>query len=164
MQETIKNRRIKKMNKKISITFAIAVIVLIAGTLTFIFLNIAKDLGLNADVKCTYCKGGKEIEKPVCSKHAFDGEIKINGWYVDEGESWVLQISNDDLKKLPAGYRDSKVILADGSDSLVAKLKKSSEKSPTEITIKGFYSGCDGIPMVSVAPGEEVFKKYLTQK
>jgi hypothetical protein len=150
------------MNKKISVTFVIVVIILIAGFFTFVSLK----SGHNPDSKTNIATktGENKIEQNKCSKRAFDGVVNIKGWYVKEGNDWLLQISDNDLKKLPAGYHNSKVILADGSDDLVAKLKKSSEKNPAEITIKGVYFGCDGIPMVSVASGEEVFKKYLTQK
>jgi hypothetical protein len=150
------------MNKKVSITFAVSVIILIGGTLAFIFLNIAQNFGPNVYVASNIEK--KKTGSSNCPKHAFNGEAEIKGWYVSDGRGWLLQIASDDLEKLPAGYQDSRVILADAPDSLVAKLKKSSEKNPTELTIKGFYASCDGIPMVSIASGEEVFKKYLTQK
>jgi len=150
------------MNKKISTAFAIAVIILIAGVFTLIFTKSDQDFGPGTYVQSK--AGDKKVEKTDCSKRAYDGEVKIKGWYVKDGESWVLQISDSDLEKLPESYRGSRIILADASESIIAKLKKSSEKNPSEITIKGFYFRCDGIPMASISPGEEIFKKYLTQK
>lgn len=154
----------KKMNKKISTAFAIAVIIIVAGIFAFIFTKSDQDFGSGSGTYIQNKAGMKKVEKTDCSKRAYDGEIKVNGWYANEGGNWVLRISNNDLGKLPEEYEDSKVILADGSDNLIEKLKQSSEKNPSELIIKGVYFRCDGIPMVSVSPGEEVFKKYLTQK
>ena len=148
------------MNKKISTAFAIAVIIIVAGVFAFIFTKSDQDFGSGSGTYVQNKTGMKKVEKTDCSKRAYDGEIKIKGWYVSEGEGWVLRISDNDIEKFPEEYKDSKVILADGSDSLIAELKQSSERNPLELTIKGVYFRCDGIPMVSVSPGEKVFKKY----
>jgi hypothetical protein len=148
------------MDKKISSSFAIIVILIIASFIAFIFL-----LGSN-NMKSEFSSSGntknnKKSNSQVCSRHAFEGEAKIKTWYVDENGKQVLRVADENLNDLPPKYESPKVELADGSSKIIQNIKKASAEKPAEVTIKGYYFNCEGNPMVSIAPGGEVFKKYL---
>jgi hypothetical protein len=152
------------MNRKLSSDFAILVVVAIALFSGIMFWVWNKRLTTEVSYSQNITSQKNEKNKSEnCSKHAYEGEVAIHGWYVFENNEWLLQIADGDLGKLPAGYNKSKVELADGPADLIKKLKSASQENSVEVTIKGFYTHCEGFPMVSVSPGGDVFKKYLTQ-
>ncbi len=146
------------MNKKISTSFAILVILLVASFATFVFREGSRNL--NSGSSFPKVKNRDEAEK--CSRRAYDGEVKIRVWNTNENGENLLQVAEDDLEKLPVqDEKKSKVKLVDGSSVVLEKIEKASEEKPAEVTVKGFYLDCEGVPMISLNSGEEVFKKYL---
>lgn len=103
-----------------------------------------------------------------CSSPTYLGEAIVGGWltwdYVYVEKDWVLNISQEDAKKLPIkellGGTESYdqfmkkpvFILTDGSKTLIEQLKQASPENPVKLTIKGFKMYCEGAPMVSLSP------------
>lgn len=149
------------MNKKISSTFAIIVIIIIAGFLTWIFC-----LGMKNQEKNDYSlvKKQTKTESQKCLKRVYDGEVDIKVWSseIENGEI-VVGVSKEDTEKFPESYRVEKAKLVDPSQSIAGKIKKATKEKPTEITIKGFYYSCEEYPLISIESGEKTFKKFLRE-
>lgn len=146
---------------KISTTFAIVVIIVVGGLLAWIFL-----IGNNFDFQEKTESGATTIaeKKQQCAKHAYDGEVKVRVWnYGGEKEGDFINISEEDLVKLPANCKNQKAKIVDVSSDLNEKIKKSSKENPVEVTIKGVLNDCGDFISLSLESGEKVFKKYLNR-
>ena len=149
------------MNKKISTTFGIVVIIIIAGFLTWLFTFGNK----NGDTG-NYSPAQKQTKmaSQQCSKRAYDGEVKIRVWNSENANGEiVVGIVKEDSTKLPGSYRAEKAKLIDPSQAVASKIKTASKEKPAEITIKGFYDSCGEYPSISLESGEKTFKKFLRE-
>lgn len=110
--------------------------------------------------------------KNSCTGLAYEGNQNISGYYAfreNYGErEWLFITKEDDLNKfpIPTKYEDGRdgneaVKIIDATPELLAKLKGSTKENPVEITIKGYYLYCEGVPVVSIAPARQAFAKYL---
>jgi hypothetical protein len=103
-----------------------------------------------------------------CRTHAFEGEAKIHGWYVNEENDWILVISDEDMKNLPNydgseeyKLKNKRIKLVDADSSIEKKLRATSEKKPMTIKITGYAIPCDGIPLATIDYKEGIFKKFM---
>jgi hypothetical protein len=103
-----------------------------------------------------------------CKTHAYQGEAKISGWYVNDGNEWLLVVSDEDMGKLPNydgteeyKLKNKKIKLIDVTSQTEKKLKLTSEKKPQIITITGYVMRCGGVPLASIEYKEGIFKKYM---
>lgn len=160
----------KKMHKKISGRLAIEIIFLLAvlvGGVTIIKTNLLTFDSYNfsaAPVK-------KSTQTEDCKIHAYKGEAEISGWYIElkEGE-WLFAVSDKDIEKLPKydgteeyKTRNKQIKLVDVPSAVEKNLLKTSEKKPQTLTITGYATRCDGIPLAfaSLEYKDGIFKKYL---
>jgi len=116
---------------------------------------------------------GKKVAAPAgvanaCKTHAYKGEAKVRGWYVNSGGEWFLAISDEDMKNLPNydgteefRIKNKQMKLVDITPALEKKLKSTSEKNPQIVTITGYVSRCEGVPLASLEYKDGIFKKYL---
>ena len=108
----------------------------------------------------------------TCTGPVYEGSATVKGWYILDtgyaGKEWMLEISDNDINKLPAPKAISnysnfnqKLKLVDASPELQKELKSATKDNPKEITLRGYYLYCEGSPVVSVAPATESFKQYI---
>jgi len=161
------------MNKKISTSFALVVIIVIAGFFVSVFYFGGKHVAENSNSANNSSRGNKikrQNNKDVaCKAHYYNGEEQIAGWKAGENEQGgvLIKISNSDLAKLPVSAdkavsidSNATINLVDPSADLKDALDKSSDASPVEITIKGYAETCDSmIPSVSLSPIGVTLKK-----
>lgn len=148
----------KHMNPKLSTTFAVVIILLIAGILTWIFLVGNNSIFRQEPESVPITQNQKE----QCSKRAYDGEAKIRVWnHESESDETIINIVEEDLEKLPKNCKNQKAKLVDAAPEIAEKIKAASKENPAEITIKGILNNCEEVISLSIGSGEEVFKKYL---
>jgi len=159
------------MHKKISSRLAIGVVALVAILFGMAILVKSGFFEKNYDFNVNNTPLAKEDknkeEKISCKDRYYKGEAEINGWYLDSEEGWLLVVSDDDMEKLPRfdgteeyKAKNKKIRLVDATSQVEKKLKATSEKKPTKITITGFASKCNGVPLASLEYKEGIFEKY----
>jgi len=159
------------MHRKISGRLAIEVILLLSILVGGYALIGSGMLDSNSGVKNSApTKAGKVADTAdnSCKTHAYEGEAKIRGWYVNDGNDWLLVVSDEDMGKLPnydgtEEYRlkNKKIKLVDVTSQIEKKLKLTSEKKPQTVTITGYVIRCGGVPLASIEYKEGIFKKYM---
>ena len=99
-----------------------------------------------------------------CAVHIYEGKRVIGGWYSYEQiyseKEWIFRVlyyyDKNGIKKnfdntMPDYYR-----LKDVTSDLEARLKRSTDKDPIEITIQGQYFQCEGAA-ASIEPASKAF-------
>lgn len=160
------------MHKKISGRLAIEIIFLLAvlvGGITIIKTDLLDFDSYN--LSAVPAKKSASIEKENCRIHAYKGEAKISGWYVEsEKGEWLFAVSDKDMEKLPKydgteeyKTKNKQIKLVDVPSAVEKNLLKTSEKKPQTITITGYATRCDGMPLAfaSLEYKDGIFKKYL---
>ncbi|MDO9231270.1 MAG: DUF333 domain-containing protein [bacterium] len=111
-------------------------------------------------------KGGSPAK---CDLIIAEGISNIEGWYVYDTsyveKEWILYISSKSQKELPFYKKETqdqlKVKIIDASEEIKEDLKKVNKGNPQKITIQGWESYCEGIPIVSIEKASEVFKNQI---
>lgn len=104
-----------------------------------------------------------------CKAHYYDGETEIDAWIskekIDNSKYLTVEIIKDDIEKFPVKTivdnenKNNFIIgVADPDEETLELLKKSSEKDPAKITIRGYAELCQDFPVVSVKKASETFK------
>lgn len=159
------------MHRKISSRLALEIILFLAvlvGGFAIVKTSLIKMENYNY-ASTASSKKAKESEQ--CRVHAYQGEAKISGWYVkSENDEWVFAVSDDDMAKLPKydGTEEYKtknrhIKLVDVTPAMEKTLEKTSEKKPQAITITGYATRCEGIPLAfaSLEYKDGIFREYL---
>ncbi|HRZ95782.1 MAG TPA: hypothetical protein P5262_04450 [Candidatus Moranbacteria bacterium] len=160
------------MHKKISGRLAIEIIILLAvlvGGMTIIKTSLLNFGSYGTSISIAPVE--KITQAEDCTVHAYKGKAEISGWYVksEEGE-WLFAVSDGDMEKLPKydgteeyKTKNKQLKLIDVPSSIEKTLKKTSEKKPQTITITGYATRCEGIPLAfaSLEYQDGIFKKYL---
>lgn len=159
------------MHKKISGRLAIEVILLLSILVGGYALIGSGMLDSNNGAKSSVSAKADKVADNVdnsCKAHAYEGEAKIRGWYVNDGNDWLLVVSDEDMQKLPNydgteeyKLKNKKIKLIDATSQIEKKLKLTSEKKPQVITITGYVMRCGGVPLASIEYKEGIFKKYM---
>jgi hypothetical protein len=160
------------MHKKISGRLAIEIVLflsILVGGYALIGSGIFEDHNYASNVVLTE----KNTKAPVtvsnaCRTHAYKGEAKVRGWYVSFGNEWLLAVSDEDIKNLP-NYdgteefktKNKQIKLVDVTPAVEKKLKSTSEKNPQVVTITGYVSRCESVPLASLEYKDGIFKKFL---
>jgi hypothetical protein len=158
----------KYMHKKISSRLALEIILLLAimvGGYTLIkyqqlnYLSMPTSITINSK---------PNVSNDSCKVHAYEGEAKIRGWYLNDGNEWLLVVSDEDMEKLPNydgteeyKLKNQKIKLIDATSQIENKLRLTSEKKPQSITITGYAMRCDGVPLASIDYKKGMFRKYM---
>jgi hypothetical protein len=160
------------MHKKISSRLAVEIVLLLSilvGGYTLIFSGVFEEQTYTNNVALT----GKNIKAPaaasdLCTAHVYEGAAEVRGWYIGSGDEWLLAISDEDLKKLPNydgteefKLKNKQVKLVDAAPAVEKKLKSTSEKKPQAITITGYASRCQSVPLVSLKYKDGIFEQFL---
>lgn len=159
------------MHRKISSRLALEIILLLAvlvGGFAIIKTSLIKMENYNYASPVSSKKAKKSEQ---CRAHAYQGEVKISGWYMKaENDEWVFAVLDDDIAKLPRydGTEEYKtknkhIKLVDVTPAMEKNLEKTSEKKPQTITITGYATRCEGTPLAfaSLKYKDGVFKEYL---
>jgi hypothetical protein len=157
------------MHKQISSRLAIEIIFLLALIVGWVTV-------IKSDMPDAVYLGGKTVANDKytakintpCKIHAYRGETKIHGWYVNSGSDWLLVISDEDIQNLP-NYdgtetfktKNKTIKLVDVTPAMEKKLIKTSEKNPQIIKITGFATRCKGVPLASIEYKDGIFRPYL---
>lgn len=175
------------MNKKIASEFAIGVLLLVAIVLGGSFwiqekkqqsLDNTNNVNIQNPVEKLALQPKRDGQalndsenKTACVGHLYEGEALLNGSYTLDTipgttkKDWMFKVAKEDLSKLPAkdGNKnvenvDGLIYIADATPEMITKLKKTPN---TNITIKGIYLDCEGVPVVSIEPARIALAKYL---
>jgi hypothetical protein len=164
------------MHKKISSRLAIEIIALLAilvGGYALIGSGIFGEGEISniGTISPMPTKNSREVavkNNNSCKTHFYKGEAEISGWYVNTDDEWFLVVSDVDIEKLPKydgteeyKLKNKKIKLVDVTSQIEKKLKLTSEKKPATITITGYMTRCEGVPLASLEYKENIFKKYL---
>jgi|GEM_PF-1683087 len=135
---------------------------IIAIGLTYLFLSIGNEVEISENTKVAV----SNLKTPnECKEHVYDGKEIIKVWQVDESDTNLLvQVDPSDIDKLPEPEHindiernDFKIGIIDADQNLVKKLENSSAQKPVTITISGYKSFCEKLPLASLQSGEKAF-------
>jgi hypothetical protein len=159
------------MHKKISSRLAIEIIFLFAvllGGYTLISSEIPEKDSVSKSAVIVKKNKTINVSDDSCKIRAYEGEVRIHGWYASNESGWLFVVSDEDIKNLPNydeteeyKLKNKKIRLVDATPQMEKKLKLTSEKKPQTITITGYVSRCEGIPLASIKYKDGIFRKFL---
>jgi hypothetical protein len=164
------------MDKRVSIGFAVSIIIIIGGFLAGVIYVGSKMSDIEAENKKIATQknsvapvNSDELKVVECKAHYYNGEAQINAWKIsDDAQGGVIvQILNEDVKNLPVNAdkamtveSNPRVDLVDPSEDVKASLANATSEKPTVITVRGYAETCESlIPSVSMNLATVALKK-----
>lgn len=174
------------MDRKISSVFGITIVVIVAGVVGLLVLltnSDIKDASNNPQAVPVAKKIAKQdspqsqavqTKEGECRERFFEGESKIHAWMAETAsaagteQEVVLNITENDINEMPTPVADATKVnggekfvvkMIDAPATTKSKLKSATPDAPEVITIKGLKVDCNSLPVVSIAPGSEAFKR-----
>ncbi len=148
-----------KMNKKISTSLSLAIILVLALFVSAYALMQNRQINSSAYKQMALAKNSP-MKSANCKVRAFEGSTNVAVWKINKNGQDILQVAKNDIAKLPvASYNSFKLI--DQTPEITKELASSSESNPVEIAISGFVTKCDGTALACISYKDKIFQPYL---